>query len=119
MQAVLGICQLMLSNKANQGPVTSDDIANVVAEVCAMPSFGAIDRVALQQRLEERFTVYTPDHETLGSNDDHEVGWLERKKAANAIHWRYWPRYQLMLQERLPQTRIKKGVDDVTEDVLG
>lgn len=118
MEAVLGICQLMLSQKARQGPVTSEDIAAVVAQVCAMPSFATIDRNALQQRLEERFTVYTPDHETLGSNDGH-LQWLAEKKEANAIEWRYWQRYYLLLQGRLPQTALDKGVDNVTEDVLG
>jgi hypothetical protein len=107
----------MLSKKSQQGPVTSEHIAAVIAEVCAMPSFGDTDRQVLQQCLEERFTVYTPDHETLTSNDGHQP-WLPQKQEANAIEWRYWQRYYLLLQERLPETALDKGVDKVTQDVL-
>lgn len=113
---VLAMCQMMLKQRAataNRFLKTADILA-VVDEVLAMPSFAGLDKKRLAAELEERFTVVTGEHQTLGNNDDHKA-WLPSRRSA--ISWRYWDRYLLYLEERVPRSAVD-SVDKVTNDVL-
>ncbi len=90
------------------------DIIDVVDEVLAMPSFVGLDKDRLVSELEVRFTVVTGEHQTLGNNDDHKA-WLPSRRTA--ITWRYWDRYLLYLEERVPSSAVD-SIDKVTNDVL-
>ena len=68
-------------------------------EILALPTFAGVDKDRLIAELEERFTVYAPLHQTLGQNDDH-IPWLPQK--LGSLTWRYWDRYRLFLEDRLP-----------------
>lgn len=113
---VLAMCQMMLKQRAaNAGRfLKTADILEVASEVLAMPSFASIDKERLAAELEERFTVVTGEHQTLGNNDDHKA-WLPLRRSA--ISWRYWDRYLLYLEERVPRSAVD-SVDKVTNDVL-
>ncbi len=113
---VLAMCQMMLKQKSTIAGhfLQISDIREVVKEVLSMPSFSGIDRDVLAAELEERFTVVTGEHQTLGSNDDHKA-WLPSK--ASSISWRYWDRYLLYLEERVPRSAVD-SVDEVTRDIL-
>lgn len=94
------------------GPfLKNKDIQEVVREVLAMPSFIETDQDRLEKELEERFTVFTGEHQTLGNDDDHKA-WIPLRD-----NRRYWDRYLLYLQERIPPSAVD-SVDRVTEDVL-
>lgn len=113
---VLAMCQMMLKQRAATVGrfLKTADILEVVNEVLAMPSFTGLDKERLVAELEERFTVVTGEHQTLGNNDDHKA-WLPARRSA--ISWRYWDRYLLYLEERVPRSAVD-SVDKVTNDVL-
>ena len=50
LSKVIGMCQLMLGGGS---AVTSERIAEVVDQICSMPTFGGVDRAELQRVLEE------------------------------------------------------------------
>ncbi len=113
---VLAMCQMMLKQRAATAGrfLKTADILEVVNEVLAMPSFAGLDKERLAAELEERFTVVTGEHQTLGNNDDHKA-WLPARRTT--IAWRYWDRYLLYLEERVPRSAVD-SVDKVTSDVL-
>ena len=80
-----------------------------------MAVFAGVDRDELHRVLEERFTVYTRDAQTLGSDDGHEP-WLHVKQ--ETIEWRFWDRYRLFLAPNISISAFERGVDKVTTDVL-
>jgi len=110
------MCQMMLKQKAASTGrfLKAADILDVVNEVLAMPSFAGLDKSRLVAELEERFTVVTGEHQTLGNNDDHKA-WLPSRRST--ISWRYWDRYLLYLEERVPRSAVD-SVDRVTNDIL-
>ena len=114
--SALAICQMMLREKASiQGGVLGlETIREQVSEITSMPTYRNIDREKLIAELEHRFTVFTAQHQTLGSNDDH-LAWLPTKMGT--IQWRYWDRYKLFLEDRVAPSAIE-SIDDVTTDVL-
>jgi len=109
----LVMCQMMLKQRRlTVGPfLKTKDIEEVVSEVLAMPSFAGLDQERLAKELEERFTVFTSEHQTLGNDDDHKA-WIPSRD-----NRRYWDRYLLYLQERVPPSAVE-SVDRVTNDVL-
>jgi len=114
--SALAICQMMLREKAaiHGGVLGLETIREQVSEITSMPTYGSIDREKLIAELEHRFTVFTAQHQTLGSNDDH-LAWLPTK--LGTIEWRYWDRYKLFLEDRVAPSAIE-SIDDVTTDVL-
>jgi hypothetical protein len=112
----LAMCQMMLTTQGTRsgGTVTFQDVTDAVSQVSSMKSLAGLDVDRLTRDLQERLTVYTPAHRTLGSDDGH-VPWLPRR--APDIHWRYWERYCLYLNERVPPSAVN-SVDDITRDVL-
>lgn len=94
------------------GPfLKTKDIQEVIREVLTMPSFVGMDQERLVKELEERFTVFTSEHQTLGNDDDHKA-WIPSRD--NRF---YWDRYLLYLQERVPPSAVE-SIDRVTNDVL-
>lgn len=112
LSKVIGMCQLMLGGGS---AVTCERIAEVVDQICSMPTFEGVDRTELQRVLEERFTVYMPAPQILNSDDGHE-DWLETKRSE--IPWRFWDRYKLHAAPKMPPMSFDTGVDQVTNDVL-
>lgn len=113
---VLAMCQMMLKQRASTAGrfLQTADILEVVNEVLAMPSFDGLEKDRLVAELEVRFTVFTSEHQTLGNNDDHKA-WLPARR--NEIKWRYWDRYLIYLEERVPSAAVD-SVDKVTNDIL-
>src|ERR1700733_1281162 len=114
---VLAMCQVMLKQRVTSAErfLKTADILEVVNEISAMPSFTGLDKERLIAELEERFTVVTGEHQTLGNNDDHKA-WLVPSKRSS-IEWRYWDRYLLYLEERIPRSAVD-SVDKVSNDIL-
>ena len=112
----LAMCQMMLKQRVDTAGrfLEMVDIPKVVDEVLAMPSFAGLDKNRLVVDLEERFTVVTGEHQTLGNDDDHKA-WLPSRRSS--VSWRYWDRYLLYLEERVPQSAVD-SIDKVTNDVL-
>lgn len=112
----LAMCQMMLRQRQTETDVALQraDIQAAVAQVAQMLGYADLDLDALATLLEERFTVYAPDHRTLGDDDDHQA-WLPTQR--ETISWRYWDRYKLYLNQNVPPEAVD-SVDRVTDDVL-
>ncbi|TFH12138.1 MAG: hypothetical protein E4H02_13275, partial [Lentisphaerales bacterium] len=112
----MAMCQMLLRQKqTEQGTALGhEDIVSAIYEVTSLSGYSDIDRDLLISTLEERFTVYVPDHRTLGLNDDH-VAWLPARRSE--ITWRYWDRYRILLNERIPSSAVE-SVDKVTDDIM-
>jgi len=106
----------MLREKAKErgSSLQSEDIRLGVEQVISMLHYDDINREEMVRILEERFTVYTPEHRTLGFNDDH-IAWLPIRRST--IDWRYWERYRLFLSSQLAPSSVD-SIDKVTNDVL-
>jgi hypothetical protein len=113
---VLAMCQMMLKDQSVRSGrfLKTEDIQSVVVEVASMPTFHSVDQDRLVSALEERFTVVTPAHLTLGTDDGHKA-WLPLRRGD--IPWRYWDRYRLHLAERVPNSSVD-SIDTVTNDIL-
>lgn len=64
--------------------------------------------------LEQHCSIVSAPHRTLGMDTDH-MAWLPSK--CGQIDWRYWDRYRLYLEERLPDAGIR-SLEQVTDDVF-
>ena len=117
-KTALGMCQMYLRQQASGGATfhTSQVIRQAVDEVTAMPMFSGsgVDKERLLTELEMRVTVYAPFHHALGEDTNHNP-WLPLKRGQ--ITWRYWDRYRLYLEERLPEAGIQ-SLERVADDVL-
>lgn len=113
---ILAMCQMFLRRKQTESPnpLNRSDIESAVDQFALMLRSTGIDKEQLVSALEERFTIYAPGHGTLGSDHDH-VPWLPTRRGE--VAWRYWDRYKLLLNERLPPSAIE-SIDKVSEDVL-
>ncbi|HOW86231.1 MAG TPA: Z1 domain-containing protein [Candidatus Aminicenantes bacterium] len=114
--AALAICQILLGQKrANKdAAICREDILAVVEQFAALEPAKGIDKEELVKTLEERFTVYVPNHLTLGSDDNH-IAWLSAKRSS--INWQYWERYKNYLEGLLPPAAVE-GVGKTTEEIL-
>jgi hypothetical protein len=112
----LAICQMMLRGIAavSAGVLPPEVIRQKVDEITAMPTYVDVDREKLVAELEHRFTVFTAQHQVLGSNDDH-LAWLPMKMST--IQWRYFDRYRLYLEDRMSPSAIE-SIETITLDVL-
>lgn len=115
-KTALGMCQMMLRQKTveNSSFLTSTDIRQAVEEMMRLPTFSGLDKDRLIAELEQRFTVYSPVHQTLGQNDDH-LAWLPQK--IGTLTWRYWDRYRIYLEDRIPGAAVE-ALERVANDVL-
>lgn len=115
--AALSMCQTRLALEAGPGRPALDreTIANVVRIVLSDPFFSEVDEESLRRALEERFTVFVPGHDALGSDTDH-VQWLPGQ--IENIKWRFWERYRDYLIPSFPHSVIT-SIDEITFDVLG
>jgi hypothetical protein len=117
-ETALQLAQISLAAlKGESGqPLTRESIADQVDQLLMLPSIGlGVDRERLIGELEERFTVWTDDAQTLHGDDDHHP-WLAARNPD--IDWRFWDRYRLRLGESLPAAGVE-NVDKVTNEVLG
>lgn len=112
----LAMCQMMLRQRQAETNIALQrlDIQTAVAQVAQILDYADIDIDGLTTLLEERFTVYAPDHRTLGEDDDHQA-WLPAQR--EVISWRYWDRYKLYLNQNVPPHAVD-SIDRVTDDVL-
>jgi len=113
------IAQVLITGQLQQGTVlTREVIASKVDMVLLMdPAYkNRVDRERLIADLESSFTVWMGSSVTLENNEDH-VAWLNNRKSS--IEWKYWRRYQILLQrKRWAATSIDK-LNELTDETLG
>ncbi|CUS34532.1 Z1 domain-containing protein [Candidatus Nitrospira nitrificans] len=115
-KTALGMCQMYLRPPASGSSTFHTPLAiqQAVEAITTMSIFSGVDGARLSAELEMRLTVYAPFHRTLGMDTNH-MAWLPSKRGQ--IEWRYWDRYRLYLEERLPDAGIR-SLERVTDDIL-
>ncbi|WP_431025472.1 Z1 domain-containing protein [Halomonas sp. H5] len=114
-QRVVSIAQTLLADAKEQGVVTPGLIADQV-EVAAgvMAKNTEIDKNAVVAELIRRFSLWIGKDTTLSDNKGH-MAWLT---AARRRDWRYWQRYESMLESKLSLKAVE-ALDESTGHILG
>ncbi|MBB3231371.1 Z1 domain-containing protein [Halomonas stenophila] len=114
-QRVVSVAQTLLADAKEQGAVTPGLIANQV-EIAAgvIANDAEIDKNAVVAELIRRFSLWIGKDTTLSDNKDH-MAWLT---AARRRDWRYWQRYESMLESRLSLKAVE-ALDESTDHILG
>ena len=116
-ETALGFAQTSIEGQRGEEPITSEMIAAVIEQIMMLPptllATKEVDREALRDELETRYSVWIGKATALEQNDNH-VAWLtpERKKG-----WRLWPRYRLFLEKSWSPMAVD-GLDDATDQVI-
>lgn len=117
LATVINIAQSLLLAGKDTAPITAALIAekvDVAASVVGTSSAAPIDRNAAIGELIRRFSLWIGQDTTLSDSAGHEP-WLV---AARRKGWRYWPRYQDLLERQMSSLAVD-AVDLSTEKILG
>lgn len=113
----VSIAQSLLMADKDKGPITAALITekvNIAASVVAMGSAQPIDTTAAIAELIRRFSLWIGQDTALADITGHEA-WLG---AALKKDWRYWPRYQDMLERKMSSTAVD-ALNASTDRILG
>ena len=116
-ETALGFAQASIEGRRGETPITFETIAEVIDQIMALPAAllatKEVDRNALLEELETRYSVWIGRATALEQNDNH-LAWLtpDRKKA-----WRLWPRYRQFLEGSWSPLAVD-GLDDATDQVI-
>ena len=113
------IAQVLIKGQVQQGTVlTREMIASKVDMALLMdPTFkNRVDRERLVADLESSFTVWMGSAVSLEDNEDH-VAWLSSLKST--IKWKFWKRYQRLLQQKRWADASIDRLDELTDETLG
>ncbi len=114
--SVISIAQTLLRSEKDSSGITPEVIAAKVDVAAALVTGaqGELDRQAAIDELVRRFSVWIGQDATLQDNEGH-VAWLV---SARKKDWRYWQRYQSLLELRLPTAAVD-ALDASTDRILG
>lgn len=113
----VSIAQSLLVAEKDKGPITAALITekvNIAVSVVAPGSTQPIDITAAIAELIRRFSLWIGQDTALSDITGHEA-WLG---AALKKDWRYWPRYQDMLERKMSSTAVD-AVNVSTDRILG
>lgn len=114
---ILSIAQTLLVAEKESSSITPALIAEKVAiatSLVAQDNKNSIDTDSIISELIRRFSLWIGEDTILTDATGHEA-WLntDRKK-----EWRYWPRYQDMLERKM-STMAVDAIDKSTDHILG
>ena len=116
LQGLISIAQTLLRKEFDKGePITPALIAAKVD--LAAPMFdpeGTLDRAAAVAELIRRFSHWIGQDSTLIDNEGH-VPWLVSGRKRD---WRYWQRYQGMLERKMSSAAVD-ALNKSTDEILG
>lgn len=114
-QRVVSIAQTLLIGDKEKGTVTPALIAAQVDVAAMVVAPGVeLDKKAAIAELIRRFSLWIGKDSALADNQDHKA-WLT---AARRKDWRYWQRYQSMLETKL-SVKAVEALDGSTDQILG
>ena len=116
LSTIISIAQSLLISGKDSAPITPALIAekvDVAAAVLATSNAAPFDRTAAISELIRRFSLWIGQDTTLSDSTGHEP-WLG---AARKKEWRYWPRYQDMLERQMSSMAVE-SVDVSTDKIL-
>ncbi|WNG24480.1 hypothetical protein F0U62_10970 [Cystobacter fuscus] len=113
------IAQVLIKGHAEKGMALTRDVIASRVDMALMtdPTFkNLVDRDRLIADLESSFSVWMGSSATLESNKDH-VAWLPNAKAE--IEWKFWKRYQRLLQQKRWASTSIDRLNELTDETLG
>lgn len=115
-ERVLRTVQELLRDEEDKSAISPDLISSKIDMVLTMnPKWReGLDRTSITDELIRRFSLWIGQDTILIDNTGHEA-WLT---AARKKGWRYWQRYQDLLEARI-STRAVEALDTSTDTVLG
>src|SRR5438132_5414566 len=115
-QGTISIAQTLLRKEMEKGePITPALIAEKVALSAALvDAAGGVDKAAAVAELIRRFSHWIGQDSTMADNEGH-LPWLV---AGRKRDWRYWLRYQGMLEGRMSAAAVD-ALDKSTDEILG
>ena len=116
LSTIISIAQSLLISGKDSAPITPALIAekvDVAAAVLATSNSAPFDRTAAISELIRRFSLWIGQDTTLSDSTGHEP-WLG---AARKKEWRYWPRYQDMLERQMSSMAVE-SIDVSTDKIL-
>lgn len=114
LQGVISIAQTLLMAEKDKGAITPSLIAEKVAVAAGLVPDGASLAPAATAELIRRFSLWIGQDSTLVDHEGH-VPWLA---AARKRDWRYWQRYQSLLERKMSATAVD-ALGDSTDKILG
>jgi len=116
LQGLISIAQTLLRKEFDRGEAITPTLitAKVDMAVPILDPEGKLDREAAVSELIRRFSHWIGQDSTLVDNQGH-VPWLV---AGRKRDWRYWQRYQGMLERKLSTTAVD-ALDKSTDKILG
>ena len=113
---VISNAQNLLMEQSTRNPAASQikEMVELAASIMTRREDEPIDIEGAIAELIRRYSIWIGRNSTISDDTDHET-WLNssRKKG-----WRYWPRYQDMLERKMPPAAIE-ALEISTNEVLG
>lgn len=116
LQGLISIAQTLLRKEFDKGEQITPALITAKVDIAA-PMFdpaGILDRAAAVAELIRRFSHWIGQDSTLVDNEGH-VPWLV---AGRKRGWRYWQRYQGLLERKVSATAVD-ALDKSTDEILG
>ncbi|QDE68673.1 hypothetical protein BHS09_17745 [Myxococcus xanthus] len=113
------IAQILLRGQVQQGQVLTRDMIAAKVDLALQMDLNIksqVDRERLVADLESSFTVWMGNAVTLEHNEDH-IAWLNSRKSD--IDWKFWKRYQRLLQQKRWAAASLEKLDELTYETLG
>lgn len=116
LQGLISIAQTLLRKEFDKGEQITPALITAKVDIAA-PMFdpeGVLDRAAAVAELIRRFSHWIGQDSTLVDNEGH-VPWLV---AGRKRDWRYWQRYQGLLERKVSAAAVD-ALDKSTDEILG
>lgn len=113
----ISIAQSLLIAEKDKGPITTSQIAdkvNLAATVVTQEPENKIDTTGAITELIRRFSLWIGQDTTMSDTTGH-MAWLNSSRKKD---WRYWPRYQDMLERKMSFNAVD-SVNTSTDRILG
>lgn len=111
----VNIAQTLLRNeKAEITPALITAKVKLAASILAVPGVPPIDEMLVVAELVRRFSHWIGKASCLQDSEGH-VPWLS---ASRKKEWRYWQRYQTLLEQKLA-VDVVEALNDSTDEILG
>jgi hypothetical protein len=116
LQGLISISQTLLRRELDKGESITPALIAATVDLASpmLDPEGRLDREAAIAELIRRFSHWIGQDSTLVDNEGH-VPWLV---AGRKRDWRYWQRYQVLLERKLAATAVD-ALDRSTDEILG
>lgn len=115
LQGLTSIAQTLLRQEMDKGEAITPSLISAKVQLAAtmLDPDGKLDRDAVVSELIRRFSHWIGQDSTLVDNEGH-VPWLVSSRKRD---WRYWQRYQGLLERKLAATAVD-ALDKSTDEIL-